>query len=337
MELKYNFNKNHGYTSYIINKNLSSNSTGYLVPILFSPDNYSENLSSTYDQQNIPGRSAPVISYSYTGARQVNVSFNVYADHLPQGYYNLSTYINAIKALEYPNYSNGIVTAPSSQLNLPGLSIDGVCSSVSIEYKTDRFKNNSPTAAVISLTFIEVLETIKGAINIINGGDSRAIETSTSSVFKNFVDESNSSLERKLILNGYGVNQSTSIDYDCSRGGTSSYGPNVSTALMKSYSKSDSVKKIIITVYDATAGKTLTSDDLSWFITNEQGTGPANYFDILNDTHNYYSLLFTYIGQYVIKKYKGKYVNIQIVYTPKDANGNTYSDYICRRYYRMKG
>ena len=159
------------FTSYIRNKTLSSNQKGYMIPLVFAPDSASESISASFDQQNIPGRSSPVVSYSYTGARQVSISFFVSPDNIPEGYRNIGEYLSAIKALEYPAYSNtGIVTSPNCQLVLPNLSLDGVCTSVSIEYKTDRFTKNKETSASVSLSFLEVCETIKGSINIITGG-----------------------------------------------------------------------------------------------------------------------------------------------------------------------
>lgn len=160
------------YTSYIRNKALPNNSKGYIIPIIFAPDSASESLSANYDQQNIPGRSAPIVSYSYTSARQVSIAFQVPADCVPEGYNSIRDYIKAIKALEYPNYDGtGIIKSPNCELVLPNLIINGVCTSISIEYKTDRYTSNNDTSASISLTILEVCDTIKGSINIIDEKD----------------------------------------------------------------------------------------------------------------------------------------------------------------------
>lgn len=156
------------YTAYIKNKTIETDKVGYNIPLLFSPDAISESINSSYDQQNIPGRSAPIISYSYTGARQLSISFLVTPDHVPIGYSSIQQYINALKALEYPKYDNGIVSSPNCEVHLPGIDLDGVCTSVSIEYKSDRYTRNNSMAANVSLSFLEIQGTIKGSIEIIN-------------------------------------------------------------------------------------------------------------------------------------------------------------------------
>lgn len=168
------------FPAYILNKTIDVNTKGYQIPILWSPTSVSESVNASFDQQNIPGRSAPVISYSYTGARQVSISFTVTADYLPPGFSSVADYCNCIKALEYPKYEAAVVTSPNSSLHLPNVDVDGVCSSVAIEYKTDRYTRDRGQSAEISLTFLEVMESIKGSINIITGSQTNTGEVSGS-------------------------------------------------------------------------------------------------------------------------------------------------------------
>ena len=134
------------YSAYIKNNRKAEGSAGSVIPLLLSPNSLSETLSANYDQQNIPGHRAPIISYSFTGARQVNMSFTILADHVPIGY-DMNSYIQALKDLEYPTYDASIVYAPSCTLVLPNLSIDGVCTSVTIDYKVERTLRNGTMSA----------------------------------------------------------------------------------------------------------------------------------------------------------------------------------------------
>lgn len=155
--------------AYIENKTISQGSAGYRIPIYFTPESMSESISATYDQQTIAGRSAPVITYTATGARQVSISYIVSPDYLPSGFASVKSYLTAVKALEYPKYENSLVVTPNCSLHLPGLDLDGVCNSVSIDYKVDRYTRNSSMAATVSLTFLEVQNYLQGSINVING------------------------------------------------------------------------------------------------------------------------------------------------------------------------
>lgn len=160
--------------AYIINKKIPNSQKGYKIPFYYSPSSLSESISASYDQQNIPGRSAPVITYTSTGARQVSVSFFVSPDYIhssinTSGYSTVKELLSACKALQYPNYNGSIVESPNCEFHCPGIDIDGVCTSVSIDYNINRYSLSEETSAEVSFTFLEVKEKVQGAINIING------------------------------------------------------------------------------------------------------------------------------------------------------------------------
>lgn len=202
-------NVSNQFSAYILNYTLSSSSVGYRIPLLWSPTSMSESISATFDQQAIGGRSAPIITYSNTGARQVSLAFTVTSDYIPASgsFTSLDQYIRALKALVYPSYSGSIVNSPNCLLHLPNLEINGVCSSVNIDYKTDRYTRDGKTAAEISLTFIEVLDTVKGSINIINNSEYVA----TNEDYEKFASEASTSEEQvdtlSFTLNGVGQTQ----------------------------------------------------------------------------------------------------------------------------------
>ena len=209
----YKFNRGLAsmYSAYIKNNRKAEGSTGSVIPLLLSPNSLSETLSANYDQQNVPGHRAPIISYSYTGARQVSLSYTIAADHVPAGY-TMNSYIQALKDLEYPTYDASVVYAPSCTLVLPNLSIDGVCTSVTIDYKVERTLRNGSMSAEVSLSFTEVKNTLNGYVNI-------SLESKAESSGNEFYDELSTSVSNKktpeietvdkLSIYGEGLNQSS--------------------------------------------------------------------------------------------------------------------------------
>ena len=208
----YKFNRGLAsmYSAYIKNNRKAEGSTGSVIPLLLSPNSLSETLSANYDQQNIPGHRAPIISYSFTGARQVNMSFTVLADHVPAGY-DMNSYIQALKDLEYPTYDASIVYAPSCTLVLPNLSIDGVCTSVTIDYKVERTLRNGTMSADVSLSFTEVKDTLNGYINIDLNTSSNSIAQTSSNGNGDKKTPEITQVD-KLTIYGEGLSQSSPLE-----------------------------------------------------------------------------------------------------------------------------
>ena len=216
----YKFNRGLAsmYSAYIKNNRKAEGSTGSVIPLLLSPNSLSETLSANYDQQNIPGHRAPIISYSYTGARQVSLSYTVAADHVPAGY-TMNSYIQALKDLEYPTYDASVVYAPSCTLVLPNLSIDGVCTSVTIDYKVERTLRNGTMSAEVSLSFTEVKDTLNGYVNI-NLNPSGNDATQTSNTNNGDKKTPDIELEDKLSIYGEGLSQSSPLEIKYSASGS---------------------------------------------------------------------------------------------------------------------
>lgn len=304
------------FPAYILNKTIDVNVKGYQIPILWSPTSVSESVNASFDQQNIPGRSSPVISYSYTGARQVSISFTVTADYLPAGFSSVADYCNCIKALEYPKYEGQIVTSPNSSLHLPNIDIDGVCSSVAIEYKTDRYTRDRGQAAEISLTFLEVMESIKGSINIITGGNASIGGGSSDSSFDDFVE----SIAPKLMLTGEGLTQSnpkTMLD-------SLSY-------VQTDFEKTDDVTSIICYLLDSNGNYIRSADFPYIYGTDILGTYKSNNRDVPGSV-KFGGDLREYFNTY----YLDKKVSFSVKYVPKNSSGQEFSEYIRYRYFKVK-
>lgn len=171
------------FTGTIINYAIDAGVKGRVIPIVFSPESLSDSVGASYTQTNIPGASAPQITYSSTGARKVSFSITLPLDYLPpnSAYTNFEDYLNSFRALVYPKYtSTGIIESPHCKLTTSNLEIDGVCDSCNIEYKTDRFANDGSMAANIGLSFIEVLDNVKDT-------DARWIANSKVNILKNTI------------------------------------------------------------------------------------------------------------------------------------------------------
>lgn len=161
-------NTNVGETSYVIDI-LRNNKIIYLPS---SPTSMSEGISSSYNQENLIGSDHPIITYSNTSARQLSISFLVTPDILPSSYgKDISSYLSDLKQLEYPIYNGALVKSPNCSITLPGITLTGVCNSVSIDYRADVLysKNSQPRlAADVSLSFLEVLDRVSGYTYIKN-------------------------------------------------------------------------------------------------------------------------------------------------------------------------
>ena len=138
---------------------IKNNLSGDIIPFIFTPDSISDTLSASFSEEAIPGASAPVITYSGTGARKVSITILVPIDYLPSGYQNTEDYINAFRRLVYPNYKGGDnIQPPSCTLHLTNLIMYGACTGVNIDYKVGeggRYGNDGAIAASVGLSFIE--------------------------------------------------------------------------------------------------------------------------------------------------------------------------------------
>ena len=209
------------YSCYIENKNVGSNKKGRTIPIMFSPSSISDTLSTNYNQQAIPGGSAPVITYSGTGARVVSIDFFVPIDYLPPNteYSNTEEYLNAIRALSYPKYVNSVITPPNCMLHLPNLEIDGVCTQCSISYDTEKgFGQDGAIGANVSLSIMEVLDKalsdfdVYGKTTII--GETNVKTYEPTDFIKNNTGKSGGGITKSGGFTGFSLNGSTFINTD---------------------------------------------------------------------------------------------------------------------------
>lgn len=325
-------NVSNQFSAYILNYTLSSSSIGYRIPLLWSPTSISESISATFDQQAIGGRSAPIITYSNTGARQVSLAFTVTSDYIPASgsFTSLDQYIRALKALVYPSYSGSIVNSPNCLLHLPNLEINGVCSSVNIDYKTDRYTRDGRTAAEISLTFLEVLDTVKGSINIINNSNYVA----TNEEYKEF--SSNATVGQisptQFTLTGEGLSQSSPYSNPSNLYYVTTGNEYLSMRVVETHA-SDSVVQSIVN--NCNKGSNISS--IKYVVTTSRGDAGLNYnIDVFNDNvistfKNFFNSSST-LKAMLLYYEKASAATLIIKYIPKDSSGNEISSSIQYRY-----
>lgn len=158
---RYLSKQSSSFECYIENKSLAANQKGRRIPLITSPSSVSDNIGANFNQQAIPGGSAPAITYSGTGARTVSIDFFVPKDYLPPNtdFNNTEEYLNALRALVYPRYHEARIEPPNCILHLTNLVIDGVCTQCNINYKLDQaYGNDGALGADVSLSFMEVLD-----------------------------------------------------------------------------------------------------------------------------------------------------------------------------------
>jgi len=153
------------FSGSITNYAIDAGIKGHIIPFVFSPSSLSDTVQASFHQQTIPGASAPQVTYTATGARQVSFSIELPLDYLPPNsdFTDFEDYLNAFRALVYPKYSlsGGRVESPHCRLLTSNIELDGVCSNCGIEYKTDRYANDGSMSAIISLSFMEIINDVR--------------------------------------------------------------------------------------------------------------------------------------------------------------------------------
>lgn len=155
----------------------SSSIENGVLPLPTIPESISESISLNTFDQAIVARSAPIVSYGNTGARQVSFTFAIADDYMPtrgEGgtQYTIVEYIDALKSLEYPTYNTNEVVVPQCVLRIGNIKLKGIVTSVSVSWKgplSNVLMGGCYSRADISLQFKEISNTVKGAIDIKGG------------------------------------------------------------------------------------------------------------------------------------------------------------------------
>jgi len=161
----------------VVNKNLVSDDVdaGYVgmihniitqttIYLPFDPETISDNVSMAEDSQAVRGRSSQFVGFDNTGDRAVSMSIDLHADFCSgwgaepdcEGQGLIDT-LNALKAIEYPDYSSaGAVIPPMVWVKFGDISLMGICTSVDIERKGP-YRGGRRLMASVSLAFKAVV------------------------------------------------------------------------------------------------------------------------------------------------------------------------------------
>lgn len=151
-----------GFSGYI--ECLTKNNSIGIVYLASAPQGISDNVSVDTASDNAIGRSQAFTFFSNVGSRQVQFTFDVYADYLPSPFDNVISYCKALKQMNYPTYSaNGkVVNSPLVNFVYGGLHIKGI-PTITFNFDNTIRKGNIDKATV-SVSIIETEDITDGKV-----------------------------------------------------------------------------------------------------------------------------------------------------------------------------
>ena len=155
---------------YHLHTDKADEGTWCLIPVY--PESLTDSLQSSFSSQNALSRTAPVYSYSYSGPRTVQFTFNLHRDLMDDMNYNRSnmkvaigddyvdTLIKNLQSIALPNYNaKGKEVEPPMVAVRIGeeLFIKGVVASgITVSYGKPILSNNKYAQVSISFTVSEI-------------------------------------------------------------------------------------------------------------------------------------------------------------------------------------
>ena len=124
------------------------------IPVLFNAT-ISNSISASYVKESPVGSSSPIVAFNYTGEETFPFSFVALAEYLPSGFSSLKSYVEAIKEIVKPGYSDNLVLAPYVILTFADISVKCICESVSVSYD-QIYNTNSFAKADIQCSFTKI-------------------------------------------------------------------------------------------------------------------------------------------------------------------------------------
>ena len=125
----------------------------------FDDETISDEVQSNWDEVAIIGRSAPIISYSSTGARSVSLTLHFFAE--TDVHREVANEIAWLQALKFPTYAGAMMYSPHMIRLIVGsfLVMDGVIESCTPSWKSPYTNDGYPMVAECSLSIKEVAST----------------------------------------------------------------------------------------------------------------------------------------------------------------------------------
>lgn len=152
-----------GYFSDYFDSFILNLATGSIIEFAM-PRSITDNISASFEAQNVRGRSAPMQSYSETGARQISFQIEIQADFCKEEF---NVTIAKLKALAYPVYSSEVIN-PSCMIKLGNvINSKFIINSVGINYdEAAPMRDHMYTKASVSIEAVETPMEAKSATEI---------------------------------------------------------------------------------------------------------------------------------------------------------------------------
>lgn len=159
-----------------VNAKIHNLVTDTIIRFRFLPEEVEDSHSSSFSQQEIQGRSTPILAYSGGGPREVSFSVTLFEDYCDDGIIDA---VNKLKALTYPGYSATGVEPPECYVRIgDGIIFTGQCTNVSVSWQTP-FKSkeqegvprNTYSRADVSLSFLIGHNIAKSSSGVEKWGD----------------------------------------------------------------------------------------------------------------------------------------------------------------------
>lgn len=114
---------------------IRNEATGTTINFDLVPEDFSESFSSSFESQDIMGRSAPIVGWSSSGPHSVSLTLTLHAE-IEGGTDKLKDKINKLVALTYPVYSGDAITPPKCFIRVGKMvGMYGYIESVSVSWE----------------------------------------------------------------------------------------------------------------------------------------------------------------------------------------------------------
>lgn len=139
--------------------------TGTTIKFRALPEEFSESVNATFEEQPIRGRSEAYQGYSYSGPHNLSFDVTLHDDLCDDGIQNT---VNKLKALVYPDYG-GTIISPKCYVRFGNMvAMKAIISSISVS-RNKPYRDGIYLSASVSLEFTECENLSKSVRDIESG------------------------------------------------------------------------------------------------------------------------------------------------------------------------
>lgn len=155
-------NESYENSNYIAVQQSGSNEY-YTISIPNYPDEISDSGSANYSEENILGRSSPLISYTGTGFREVQFSFDIHREE----FNGIDKLLRIARSSVYPNYGTSYMKPTITSVRLGDFYARGVTRSYGFTWKKP-IVNGKYQVCTVSLSIADIPNKAYSMNDIIN-------------------------------------------------------------------------------------------------------------------------------------------------------------------------